>query len=137
MSILPYLSFDGRCEEAIEFYKKALGAEVQMLMRFKDNPDSASCGNMPPGTAEKVMHATLSVGGATFFASDGRCQGPAKFEGISLSCTVADETQAARAFNGLADGGTITMPLAKTFFSPAFGMLKDRFGVTWMIYVAQ
>jgi PhnB protein len=130
--IEPYLFFNGRCEEAIEFYKQALGATVGMLVRFKDCPDPAMC---PPGAEEKVMHASLSIGGTRFMASDGRCEGTAKFEGFALSISVSDEGAADRAFNALADGGQVTMPLGTTFFSPRFGMLSDRFGVSWMIIV--
>jgi PhnB protein len=132
VQVQPYLFFDGRCDEAIAFYRKALGAEVTMLMRYKESPDPGMC---RPGTEEKVMHASLRIGDATVFASDGRCEGPAKFQGFALSLTVASETEAERIFAALADGGQVTMPLAKTFFSPRFGMLADRFGVSWMILV--
>jgi PhnB protein len=130
--IEPYLFFNGRCEEAIEFYKQALGATVGMLVRFKESPDPAMC---PPGAEEKVMHASLSIGATRLMASDGRCEGTAKFEGFALSISVSDEGAADRAFNALADGGQVTMPLGTTFFSPRFGMLSDRFGVSWMIIV--
>jgi PhnB protein len=133
MQIQPYLFFDGRCEEAIEFYRGALGAEVTMLMHFKDNPDPGMCS---PGTEDKVMHANLRIGGATVLASDGRCLGHPSFDGFSLSLTVPDEAEAERLFARLADGGKVQMPLTKTFFSPRFGMVADRFGVSWMIYVA-
>jgi PhnB protein len=133
MAIQPYLFFDGRCEEAIEFYKRALGAEVTMLMRFKDSPEPNTCA---PGHDNKVMHAQFTVGGSTILVSDGRCEGKTKFEGFSLSLTVRSEADAERLFNALADGGQVQMPLAKTFFSPKFGMVADRFGVGWMIYVA-
>ncbi len=133
MQVQPYLFFDGRCDEAIAFYREALGAEVTMLMRFKESPDPAMC---PPGLGEKVMHASLRIGDATVLASDGRCDGEAKFQGFSLSLTVADEAEAERLFAGLSDGGQVQMPLAKTFFSPRFGMVADRFGVSWMILVA-
>jgi PhnB protein len=133
MQVQPYLYFDGRCEEAIEFYRKTLGAEVTMLMRYKDSPDRAM---VAPGTEDKVMHASLSIGDSTIMASDGRCQGQPSFQGFSLSLTLPDETRAERLFATLADGGQVQMPLAKTFFSPRFGMVADRFGVSWMIYVA-
>ncbi len=133
MQVQPYLFFDGRCDEAIAFYRSALGAEVTMLMRFKEAPDPGMC---RPGTEDKVMHASLRIGDATVFASDGRCEGPAKFQGFSLSLTVADEAEAERLFAALGDGGQVQMPLTKTFFSPRFGMLADRFGVSWMILVA-
>lgn len=134
MTINPYLSFEGRCEEAIEFYKKAIGAEVNMLMRFKDMPTN-SCpeGSVPPGTENKVMHAEVRIGDSTIFVSDGRCKGETKFNGTSLSLSAADDAQASRAFNALAQGGTVTMPLGKTFFASSFGMVNDRFGVPWMV----
>jgi PhnB protein len=128
----PYLFFNGRCEEAIEFYKRALGAEVAMLVRFKDSPDP---GMRPPGAEEKIMHASFSIGATTLMASDGRCEGTTKFEGFSLSLRAADEADADRAFNSLADGGQVLMPLKATFFAQRFGMLRDRFGVSWMIVV--
>ena len=133
MQVQPYLFFDGRCEEAIEFYRKALGAEVTGLMRFKDSPDPGMC---PAGAGDKVMHASLRVGETTVMASDGRCEGPPSFQGFALSLTVPNEAEAERLFGSLSAGGHVQMPLTKTFFSPRFGMLADRFGVSWMVYVA-
>ena len=124
--------FDGRCEEAIEFYRTALGAEVMRLMRFKDSPEPNSC---VPGTENKVMHASLRIGDTTLMASDGRCQGKPTFEGFSISLTAPDETEAERLFATLVDCGQVQMPLTKTFFPPGFGMVADRFGVSWMILV--
>ena len=132
MSVQPYLFFDGRCEEAIAFYREALGAEVVMLMRWKDMPGPAA---PPPGDPEKIMHARLQIGDTAVLASDGRCQGQPKFDGFALTLAAANEAEAERAFNALANGGQVQMPLAKTFFSPSFGMLADRFGVSWMVYV--
>ena len=134
--IQPYLFFDGQCEEAIEFYKQALGAEVVMLMRFKDSPEPPVPGMMPPGTDDKVMHASFRVGEAVVLASDGVCGGAPNFQGFTLSLTTADPAEAERLFTALADGGQVRMPLAPTFFSPCFGMVADRFGVGWMVYVA-
>ena len=133
MLVQPYLFLDGRAEEAIEFYRRALGAEVTMLMRFKDSPEK---GMNPPGTENKIMHASLRIGDTTVMASDGNCQGQAKFQGVALSVTVANEAEAERVFTALSDGGQVQMPLTKTFFSPRFGMTADRFGVSWMVYVA-
>jgi PhnB protein len=133
MKIEPYLFFEGRCEEAIEFYRKALGAEVLMLMRFKDSPDPPPPGMVPPGSEDKVMHAGLRVGDTTLMASDGRCSGEAGSKGVSLALTVPDAATADRLFAALAEGGQVQMPLGKTFFSPRFGMVADRFGVSWMI----
>ena len=134
MQVQPYLFFEGRCEEAIEYYRKALGAKVEMLMPFKDNPEPMT-GKAPPG--DKVMHASFRIGDTTLLASDGRCQGKPSFQGFGLSLTVANEAEADRKFAALADGGQVQMPLGKTFFSPRFGMVADRFGVMWMIIVEQ
>jgi PhnB protein len=133
----PYLFFNGRCEEAIEFYRKALGAEVEMLMRFKDSPEPLQPGVHPPGSGNKVMHASLRIGENSVMASDGRCTGKLNFDGFALSLRVNTEAEADRLFAALADGGRVQMPLAKTFFSPRFGMVADRFGVLWMILVSQ
>jgi PhnB protein len=135
MQVQPYLFLDGRCEEAIEFYRRALGAEVTMLMRFKDSPEPQQPGMVPPGSDNKVMHASFRIGDTTLFASDGRCLGKPSFQGFSLSLTAANEAEAERRFAALADGGQVQMPLTKTFFSPRFGMVADRFGVSWMIIV--
>ena len=136
MKVEPYLFFDGRCEEAIEFYRKALGVEVQMLMRYKDSPEPAQPGMVPPGAENKIMHATLRIGDTTVMASDGHCTGKPKFDGFALSITAASEAEAERVFKALGDGGKVQMPLTKTFFSPSFGMLADRFGVPWMVIVS-
>ena len=133
--IEPYLFFNGRCEEAIEFYQKALGAKVEMLMRFKDSPEPPQPGMTPPGSENKVMHASLSIGGNKVMASDGRCEGKSNFDGFSLSLRVKTEAEADRLFNALSPGGQVHMPLTKTFFSPRFGMVQDRFGVSWMVIV--
>jgi PhnB protein len=134
-AIQPYLFFHGRCEEAIEFYRKALGAKLEMLMRFKDSPEPPPPGRLPPGFDNKIMHASLQVGSTTLMASDGCVAEKAGFEGFSLSLTVPSEAEADRAFAALAEGGQVRMPLDKTFWSPRFGMVEDRFGVGWMIMV--
>ena len=131
--VQPYLFFDGRCEEAVEFYRKALGAHVETLTRFKDSPDPGMC---PPGAGDKVMHASIRIGETTVMASDGQCSGRQSFEGFALSLTLPDAAEAERLFAALGDGGRVQMPLTKTFFSPRFGMVADRFGVSWMIHVA-
>jgi PhnB protein len=133
--IQPYLFFDGRCEEALEFYRQAVGAKVEMLMRFKDSPEPPppGCG---PVDSNKVMHAQFTVGESTILASDGQAKGQPKFEGFSLSYTVPNEAEADKAYNALVAGGQVMMPLGKTFFSARFGMLTDKFGVGWMVYVA-
>lgn len=135
MQVQPYLFFDGRCEEAIEFYKKTLGAKVEMLMRFKESPEPPPPGCMAPGTEDKVMHACLRIGDTAVMASDGQCGGKPSFQGVSLSITAPTEADADRMFNALADGGQVQMPLAKTFFSPRFGVVADRFGMSWMVIV--
>jgi PhnB protein len=130
----PYLFFDGRCDEALEFYCKALGAEVTMLMRFKESPDPGSC---PRGAEDKVMHASVRIGKTTLLVSDGECRKKSRFEGFALTLVVADKAEAKRLFSALSRGGKVRMPLAKTFFSPSFGMVADRFGVLWMVYVGK
>ena len=133
MKAQPYLYFEGRCEEAIEFYRKALGAEVEMLMRFKDSPEPPRPGMVPPGSENKVMHSCLRIGDSRVMASDGRCTGKPNFQGFTLSLTVPSEAEADRAFAALGDGGQVQMPQTKTFFSARFGMVADRFGVSWMV----
>jgi PhnB protein len=133
-SIQPYLIFNGRCEEAVEFYRQALGAEIIMLVRFKDAPDPSMC---TPGSENKVMHATLRIGETIILASDGRCTGQMSFAGFSLSLAVKTTEDADSFFAVLAVGGQVQMPLTKTFFSPRFGMVADRFGVSWMVIIPQ
>ena len=133
MQVQPYLSFNGRCDEAVKFYQAAIGAEVQMLMRFKEAPDQSM---IPPGSADKVMHVSLRIGDSVVMASDGGCSGTSAFSGVSLSLSAADDAEADRLFAALADGGQVTMPLAKTFFASKFGMVTDRFGVNWMVMTA-
>ena len=135
MQVQPYLFFDGRCEEALEFYRSALGAEVTSLHRFKDSPEPHAPGMIPPGAENKVMHASFRVGGTIVLASDGRCAGHPSFQGFSLSITVPNDAEAERLFAALGQGGQVQMPLSKTFFSSRFGMVADRFGVSWMVYV--
>jgi len=129
MKVQSYLCFEGRTEEALKFYEKAIGAKVDMLMRFKEAPE----GMCTPGTEDKVMHAAFTVGETQVMASDGRMQPPAKFSGISLALSAKDPAEAKKLFDALADGGQVQMPLTKTFFSPSFGMVGDRFGITWMV----
>ena len=131
MDITPYLFYNGHCDEAIEFYRIAIGAEVVSLSRYKEGPDPA-----PPENAEKVMHASLRIGNGMLMLSDGHCTGEMKFEGFAVTLTPKDDAEAERLFNDLVNCGKVLMPLTKTFFSLKFGMLEDRFGVTWMIYVA-
>ena len=136
MHVEPYLFFNGRCEEAIEFYQRALGAELLFLMRNREAPAPPAPGELPPGSDNKVMHATLRIGSNNIMLSDGDCDGKPVFNGFSLSLDAANEADAKRLFAALAEGGTVQMPLAKTFWSPSFGMVADRFGVGWMISVA-
>jgi PhnB protein len=133
MQVQSYLFFDGRCEEAIEFYKKALGAEVTMLMRFKESPEPPNPEMCPGGSDDKVMHASFRIGSTEVMASDGQCNGKPSFQGFSLALTAANPSEAERLFGKLADGGQVQMPISKTFSSPAFGMVADRFGVSWMV----
>ena len=135
MQVQSYLMFNGRTEEAIEFYKKALSAQVEMVLRFKDAPE----GQCAPGLENKVMHSSFKIGDTVVMASDGMCSGDSKleFKGISLTLNPQTEAECERLFNALADGGTVQQPLIKTFFSPKFGVVSDRFGVTWMVLVDQ
>ena len=135
MQLQPYVHFNGRCEEAIEFYKKAIGAQVNMLMRFKDMPASCGPSSIQAGTENKVMHANLRIGDSVMLVSDGRCSGDAKFEGFSLTLTVSSDAEADKTFAALGEGGTVCMPLQKTFFASKFGMINDQFGVSWMVIV--
>ncbi len=132
MQVQPYLFFDGRCDEALDFYKRAVGAEVTMLMRFKDAPEPSLCN---PGSENKVMHAQLRIGDTVVLASDGRCENKPKFEGFALTVSAKSESEADTVFAALGGGGQVTMPLAKTFFAQRFGMLSDKFGVHWMVIV--
>jgi PhnB protein len=131
MQVMPYLFFDGRCEEAIEFYRKAVGAEVTMMLRYKESPQPP-----PPGThagyENKVMHSNLRIGDTTVLASDD-CMGHPNLSGFSLALVTETPAEAELKFAALAQGGTVTMPLAKTFWSPSYGMLTDKFGVKWMV----
>lgn len=133
MNVQAYLMFNGRTEEAIAFYKKALSAEVTALMRFSDMPEPPPPGMVPDGWGEKIMHSSFKVGDAELMASDGCQSDSTGFSGISLALSVKSPEEAEAKFAALADGGQVTMPLAKTFFSPSFGTLTDRFGVSWMI----
>jgi PhnB protein len=133
MQVEAYLQFDGRCEEALDFYKKAIGAEVEQMMRFSETPDPCPEGMLPPGAENKVMHSCFRIGSTRVMASDGYCKGAPKFEGFSLALQTKTKSEAERLFNALADGGTVEMPLGETFFSPSFGMVADKFGVHWMV----
>jgi PhnB protein len=134
MQVQPYLMFDGRAEEALNFYKSKLGAQVSMMMRFKEAPDQSM---IAPGTGEKIMHSCFKIGDTAVMASDGECRGKANFQGFSLALNAANPAEAERLFNALSDGGKVQMPLTETFFSPRFGMVADRFGVSWMVVVEQ
>ena len=133
--VQPYLFFEGRCEEAIEFYKKALGAEVQFMMRYQESPEPPPPGAVPPGSEDKILHAQIRIGQAVVMMSDGRCAGKLAFDGFFLSLSVSTPAEADKFFSALAEGGQVRMPQSKTFFSPRFGMVSDRFGVGWMVLV--
>jgi PhnB protein len=132
MEIQPYVFFEGRANEAIEFYKKALGAEVAMLTRFKESPDQSM---ITPGSEDKIMHCELRIGTQSILLSDGQCSGQGAFQGFSLSVTVDSIEEADKIFNAVADGGQVQLPLTETFFSKRFGMTMDKFGVAWMVYL--
>ncbi|MHB8885310.1 MAG: VOC family protein [Methylovirgula sp.] len=133
MLLQPYLFFDGRCEEAFEFYRRALGAESVMMLRFKDSPVPPQPGIVAPGSENKIMHMSFRIGEQILLASDGRAREQPSFEGFALTLSVASEAEADKIFTALAEGGRVRMPLEKTFFSPRFGMVADRFGVSWMV----
>ncbi|HWP19880.1 MAG TPA: VOC family protein [Burkholderiaceae bacterium] len=133
MHVQPYLFFQGRCEEALDYYQKVLGAEVTMLMRFEDAPEPPPPGVLAPGSERKIMHASFRVGDSEIMASDGDCKGGVHPQGFSLSLSVPTPQEAQRLFAALAEGSQVQMPIGPTFFSPMFGMLTDRFGVGWMV----
>jgi len=137
MKVQPYLFLDGRCEEAVGFYTRVLGAELLQLMRFRESPDPPPPGMVPPGSEDKVMHAAFRIGETEVMASDGNCSGNPRFAGVSLAISVPDGAEADRVFAALSDGGQVQMPIGPTFFSPRFGMVADRFGVNWMVIADQ
>jgi PhnB protein len=134
--VQPYLYFNGRCAEALEFYRQAVGAEVEFKMLFKESPEPVQPGMLPPDWQDKIMHVSFRVGGTVLMASDGFSPAAPDFGGFSLSLTVANAAEADRVFAALAAGGQVRMPLAKTFWAPRFGMVADRFGLGWMVTVA-
>lgn len=137
MHVQVYLFFNGCCEEAVRFYQRALGAQLEMLMRFDEAPDPPPAECLAPGFERKVMHTSFRIGDTQVMASDGTGEAMAGFTGFTLSLAVANEAEADRTFAALSEGGSVTMPLGQTFWSPRFGMLKDRFGIGWMVNVVQ
>ena len=133
MQVQSYLNFDGRCEEALEFYRNAVGANVKCMMRFDESPEPCDPNMVPPGSEKKIMHASFAVGETELLASDCSCQGQPKFQGVSLALSAASVAEAERFFAALGNGGQVQMPLTKTFFAPRFGMVADKFGVSWMV----
>ncbi len=131
--VTPYINFDGKCDEALRFYEKALGAQTECLMRFSEMPETEGCGELPAGSENKVMHCQFRVGGSVIMASDCSCTGQSTISGISLSIAVESAAKAQKLFSALAESGKVQMPLDKTFFAESFGVVEDRFGVTWMI----
>jgi PhnB protein len=132
MNVQPYVFFDGKCEEALEFYKSAIGAKVDMMMRYKEAPADQQA-QMSPGSMNKVMHAAFKVGDTQILASDGECGGKPNFQGFSLTINAANDAEADKLFAALGKGGKVTMPMSETFFASRFGMLADKFGVNWMV----
>jgi PhnB protein len=130
MNVEPYLFFEGRTEEALDFYRQKLGAKVEAMMRYKDNPDPQY---NPPNSANKVMHALFRIGDTKVMASDGNCAGKPSFQGFALTINAANPAEAKQRFDALADGGQVQMPLNETFFAKSFGMVADRFGMSWMV----
>jgi PhnB protein len=137
MQVNPYLSFEGRCEEAVEFYKKAVGAKMEFMMRYKEAPDKPPEGMVAPGSENKIMHCSFMIGDSRIMATDGGCTGGGKFEGISLALSSKTAAETEKLFKGLSEGGQVQMPLGKTFFSPSFGMVQDKFGIGWMVVTEQ
>jgi PhnB protein len=135
MQVQPYLFYNGRCEEALEFYRKAVGAQVEFVMRFKESPEPPQPGMVPPGSENKIMHSSFRIGDTVLMASDGQCVGTPKFDGFSLSISAPDTGKAEEWFKALSSGGKVTMPLTKTFFAESFGMVADPFGMNWMVIV--
>jgi len=133
MNVQPYLFFDGKCEEALEFYKSAIGAKVDMMMRYSEAPEKPPEGAMPPGSDKKVMHAAFKVGDTQIMASDGHCAGKPSFQGFGLTLNAANDAEADKLFNAVGKGGQVMQPLTKTFFASRFGMVTDKFGVMWMV----
>jgi PhnB protein len=134
MKVQAYISYRGRCEEALKFYKKSLGAEITGLMRWKESPDATM--KAPPGFDEKVMNASLRIGDTLLMADDSPGEAPSEYKGLTLAIEVADDAEAQRVFTALVEGGKVTMALTKTFWTSSFGMLTDQFGVPWMVNVA-
>jgi PhnB protein len=130
MNVEPYLFFEGRTEEALEFYKQKLGAKIEAVMRYKDNPEPQY---NPPNSANKVMHALFRIGDTKVMASDGNCAGKASFQGFALTINAENPVEAKQRFDALAEGGQVQMPLNETFFAKSFGMVADRFGMSWMV----
>ena len=135
MQVQPYVFFEGRCEEALMFYRDVLGAEITQLMRYSDSPAPPPPGMLPPGSENRIMHASMRIGDSTVMVSDGGCSGTTGFNGFSLALNAANDAEAERLFAALAEGGQIRMPMAPTFFSSRFGMLADRYGLGWMVLV--
>ena len=136
MRVQPYLTFEGRCEEALTFYQAALGAEILGMMRYKDSPLPEETGARPPGSGDKIMNASLRIGDSVLMASDGRCSGSPEFKGVSLSLTLPDAAEASRIFTALSKEGEVLVPMTETFFAQGFGMVADRFGLTWLVLAA-
>jgi PhnB protein len=136
MRVQPYLTFEGRCEEALTFYQAALGAEILGMMRYKDSPLPEETGARPPGSGDKIMNASLRIGDSVLMASDGRCSGSPEFKGVSLSLTLPDAAEASRIFTALSKEGEVLVPMTETFFAQRFGMVADRFGLTWLVLAA-
>jgi PhnB protein len=137
MPVEPYLNFQGRCEEAVEFYKKAVGAEVEMMMRFNESPEPSDPNMVAPGSENKVMHASVRIAKSRIMASDCENSGNASFVGVSLALSLPTEAAVEKAFHALSEGGQVHVPLTKTFFSSKFGVLADKFGVSWMLVVEE
>ncbi len=134
--VQPYLFFGGKCAAALDYYTKRLGAEVMFQMRYSDSPEPPPPGMVPEGWGDKIMHATFRIGSSVLMASDGCDKEPGK-NSHCMSLTMPDEAEAKRAFAALAEGGSIGMPIGKSFWSPCFGMVTDAFGIHWMVTIPE
>lgn len=132
----PYLYLSGQCDEALAFYQQHLGATISMLIRFNESPKPLPT-DLPDGYEDKVMHCEFSVGDMSIMASDGCKESTGEFRGFSLTLTIADEAYARQAFQALSEGGEVNMPLSETFWSPLYGQVTDKFGISWMIMLPE
>jgi PhnB protein len=133
MQLNSYLMFDGRCEEAFQFYTQVLGGKIEAIMKHTGTPAEQ---HAPPEWRDKILHACLNVGGTKLMGSDMPPDSYEEPKGSFVNINVEDPAAAERIFHALEEGGAVRMPIAKTFFAERFGMVVDRFGVAWMVHCA-